>query len=180
MNKIVMLSLIFAFSEFLLMIVKHSKIQTSRSRNDKGSLILMWLVITIGFIGGFRLSEPVNQFWLGFGSGFLIVGVIIRWLAILQLGKSFTVDVAITETAYLKTDGLFKRIRHPSYLGLLMIITGFSAAMSSFFSFLVLVIPVFLAIIYRISVEEELLISEFGDRYIEYKANTKKIIPGIF
>jgi protein-S-isoprenylcysteine O-methyltransferase Ste14 len=180
MNNIVLLSLIFAFSEFLLVLAKHSKTGTSKTRKDRGSLILMWLVISTGFCGGFFLSNPISPFWLGFGSVFIIFGVIIRWIAILQLGKSFTVDVAITETARLKTDGMYSWVRHPSYFGLLMILAGFSSLMSSIYSFLVLVIPVFLAVIYRISVEEELLIGEFGNSYLEYRQNTKKIIPGIF
>jgi protein-S-isoprenylcysteine O-methyltransferase Ste14 len=180
MNRIILLSYLFAFSEFILMIIKRSKTGRIRSRRDKGSLILLWVCITMGFTGGFFLSGPAVQFWSGFGTGFLIGGLIIRWIAIIQLGKSFTVDVAITEAAELKTDGMYERLRHPSYLGLIMIITGFSALMNSFLSFTVLVIPVFLAVLYRIKVEEELLISEFGPRYINYMASTKKIIPFIF
>jgi protein-S-isoprenylcysteine O-methyltransferase Ste14 len=95
-------------------------------------------------------------------------------------GEILTVDVAITDTAKLKQDGLYKRIRHPSYLGLLLIITGFSITMNSFYSFLVFILPVVFAIIYRISVEEKVLINEFGHDYSEYASKTKKLIPGIF
>jgi len=52
--------------------------------------------------------------------------------------------------------------------------------MSSIYSFLVLVVPVTAAVLYRINVEEELLINEFGKTYLDYKANTKKLIPGIY
>jgi protein-S-isoprenylcysteine O-methyltransferase Ste14 len=180
MISLVYLSLIFAFSELMLMIVKHSKTGRAKVRKDKGSLVLLWAIITIGFTGGFLLSKPVSQFFAGAGLAFIIGGLIYRWIAILQLGKSFTVDVAITDAPDLKTDGLYERIRHPSYLGLLMIVVGFSSTMSSVMSFLVLAVPVFLAITYRISVEEKLLISEFGERYIRYKAETKKLIPGIY
>jgi protein-S-isoprenylcysteine O-methyltransferase Ste14 len=180
MNIIVLFSLLFAFSELLLMLLKHSKTRTSKTRNDRGSLVLLWIIITTGFTGGFFLARPVNQFWLGFGTVLLIAGLIIRWVAVLQLGKSFTVDVAITDAAKLRTNGIYKRIRHPGYLGILMIVTGFSSLMSSYYSFLVLAIPVLLAIIYRIRVEEKVLISEFGDSYLNYMAGTKRLIPGIY
>ena len=180
MNIIILLSYAFAFSEFILFLVKRSSGRTSTTRENRGSLILLWLTITLGLTGGFFLSGPINHFWMGFGSVFLITGLIIRWIAILQLGKSFTVDVAITDKAQLKTDGIYARVRHPSYLGILMIVIGFSAAMSSLYSFLVLVIPVFLAILYRISIEEELLTREYGSDYIEYRKTTKKIFPGIY
>jgi protein-S-isoprenylcysteine O-methyltransferase Ste14 len=180
MNKLVLLSYLFCLSELILAVVKRSKSGNLRSRRDKGSLILLWVCITLGFTGGFFLSGNQSQFWTGFGITLLAGGIIIRWIAILQLGKSFTVDVAITETAKLKTDGIYERVRHPSYLGLLLIVTGFSAMMNSIMSFIILVIPVFLAVIYRIKVEEELLLSEFGSRYNDYKNSTKKLFPGIF
>jgi len=180
MMTIVYLSLVFGFSELMLMIFKRSKAGFSKTQKDNGSMIVIWILITLGFFGGFYLSKPVNDFLEGFGFIFIVAGLIIRWVAILQLGKSFTVDVAITDTAKLKTDGLYERVRHPSYSGLLAIVMGFSFIMSSFYSFLVLSIPVFLAICYRIDVEEKVLINEFGNSYLEYKSRTKRIIPGIF
>lgn len=180
MTTIVYFSWAFAFSELILMLVKRSKAGTSKTRKDRGSLILLWIIITIGFIVGFLLSKPVNQFWAGFGFVLLFFGLIIRWISILQLGRSFTVDVAITDVAKLKTDGIYERVRHPSYSGLLSVITGFALIMSSVYSFLVFVIPVFLAIAYRINVEEKVLINEFGNSYLEYKSRTNSIIPGIY
>ena len=174
------MSFAFALSEFLLMIIKRSDSTTSKTRKDSGSMIFLWLMITVGFTCGFILSKPVNNFWTGFGIPLIIAGLIVRWVAILQLGNSFTVDVAITYAAGLKTDGIYKRIRHPSYSGILMIIVGFSAIMSSLNSFLVLVIPVFTAIIYRISIEEKVLMNEFGESYLKYSSKTKKLIPLIY
>jgi protein-S-isoprenylcysteine O-methyltransferase Ste14 len=174
------MSFAFALSEFLLMLIKRSDSTTSRTRKDRGSLIFLWLMITIGFTCGFILSKPVNPFLTAFGMPLIIGGLIIRWTAILQLGNSFTVDVAITDTAGLKTDGIYERIRHPSYSGLLLVITGFSATMNSIYSFLVLVIPVLIAVIYRVSVEEKVLMNEFGVAYSEYKSRTKKLIPGVY
>jgi protein-S-isoprenylcysteine O-methyltransferase Ste14 len=180
MRPIVYLSFAYAFSEFLLMLIKRSKEGIVKTRKDRGSLIFLWLMITIGFVGGFYLSKPINDFWAGFGFPLIIGGLIIRWIAILQLGNSFTVDVAINNAANLKTDGIYERVRHPSYSGILLVVTGFSATMNSLYSFLVLVVPVFMAVIYRVSVEESVLINEFGDKYQLYKTKTKKLIPGIY
>ena len=48
--------------------------------------------------------------------------------------------------------------------------------MGSIYSFLVLVIPVTVAVIYRINIEEELLTKEFGKSYTDYKSNTRRLI----
>jgi protein-S-isoprenylcysteine O-methyltransferase Ste14 len=179
------MSLVFAFSEFLLMLIKHSRIKTVKTRMDQGSMILIWVMITFGFTAGFLLAKhdswkSVNSIITVFGLLLILIGIIIRWIAIVQLGKSFTVDVAITDKARLKTDGLFRRIRHPSYLGLLITIIGFSATMNSLISFFIFSIPVTLAVLYRIRVEEKVLFQEFGDNYTDYKSKTKKLIPGIY
>lgn len=180
MIPLIYLSFIFGASEILLAIVRHSKSGKTKIRGDKGSLIFLWLAISAGFTGGFILSKPIDGFWAGFGLPLLVFGFIIRWVSIIQLGKSFTVDVAIGESADLKTDGIYERIRHPSYAGLLLIVVGFSSTMGSVYSFLVFTIPVFMAITYRITIEEKVLVNEFGDRYLKYKTKTKRIIPGIF
>jgi protein-S-isoprenylcysteine O-methyltransferase Ste14 len=88
--------------------------------------------------------------------------------------------VAINQTHQLKTDGLYKIVRHPGYLGLIMITAGLSIGMNSLLSFIVVTIPIFLAIMYRIYVEEKVLIKEFGDRYMEYSQSTKKLLPYFF
>ena len=180
MIPLIWLTIAFALSEIILAIVKHSQSGTTKNRNDRGSMILLWIMITSGITGGFFLAKPVIPFWSGFGFVFIISGLIIRWIAIVQLGKSFTVDVSVSKKSCLKTDGFYTRIRHPSYSGLLSVIVGFAATMSSFYSFLILVIPSLLAVIYRIRVEEELMAAEFGDSYIEYKSVSKKLIPGIY
>jgi protein-S-isoprenylcysteine O-methyltransferase Ste14 len=179
------MSFVFAFSEFLLMLIKHSRIKTAKTRMDQGSMILIWVMITFGFTAGFFLAKhdswkSVNSIITIFGLLSILIGIIIRWIAIVQLGKSFTVDVAITDKARLKTDGLFRRIRHPSYLGLLITIIGFSATMNSLISFFIFSIPVTLAVLYRIRVEEKVLFQEFGNNYTDYKSKTKKLIPRIY
>ena len=167
------------------MLVKHSKIKNVKTRNDQGSMILIWVMITFGFIAGFFLArhdswKPINYIITDVGLLVILMGIIMRWIAIVQLGKSFTVDVAITDTARLKTDGLYRQIRHPSYLGLLLVVFGFSITMNSLISFSVFVIPVTFAVLNRIRVEETVLFHEFGTGYSEYRSKTKKLIPGIY
>lgn len=174
------MSLAFGFSELLLLLIKRSKTGRTKIQKDQGSLILLWVAITIGFTAGFFFSKPTSEFLFGFGIGFVISGLLIRWLSIIQLGKSFTVDIAIMHSSQLITDGMYERIRHPSYSGLLAIVLGFAITMGSIISFFVFVIPVICAIIYRIEIEEKILRQEFGDDYNNYMKETKKVIPGIY
>lgn len=74
MRVLVYLSFAYGFSELLLMLIKRSREATVKTRHDRGSLIFLWAMITIGFSAGFFLSKPVNQFWAGFGYPPMIAG----------------------------------------------------------------------------------------------------------
>ena len=182
---LICLSYLFGISELILTVTKRSKQKYVKKKNDRGSLIILWVIIIIGITVGFNLANyrtwnSINYFVYAVGILFYVAGIIIRWTAIVQLRKAFTVDVAISEKQELKTDGLYRIVRHPSYLGTIMIVSGLSLCMNSLLSFLVITIPVFFANIYRIHVEEAVLQEEFGKKYEEYCRTTKTIIPFIY
>ena len=178
-------ALLFLLSEIILFIVKRSKTREVKIRKDKSSMLVLWLVISVSIFGGIYFGHlfPNSKeflFLVWIGLGLLFIGFAIRWAAIVQLKKGFTVDVSIAQNHKLKDDGLYKNIRHPSYLGLIIQFLGLSLLFNSWFTMLIINIPVFLALAYRIKIEEELLCSAFGEEYENYKKRTKRILPGIF
>jgi protein-S-isoprenylcysteine O-methyltransferase Ste14 len=185
MNIVLYLSLVFGFSELALLFFKRSKSGLVKTRSDNGSLILLWFLmiscITAGFFNAkYNQWDPLNYALALAGILLYITGLIIRWMLIRQLKKRFTVNVAINREHVLETGGLFKYIRHPSYAGLMLILSGLGLAMNSLISFIIVVIPVFLGLNYRIFIEEKLLGLEFGEEYADFKAKRKKIIPFIW
>ncbi|MFI5159412.1 MAG: methyltransferase family protein [Sphingobacteriales bacterium] len=181
------LQIAFFVSEVLLLLFKRSKNSGQRNNSDKRSLLILWIVIVVAFTLGNFIGREYPVWYINnyeivvyTGMAICILGFAIRWTAVIQLGKMFTVDVTITDNHNLKTNGLYKIVRHPSYLGLLMIIAGLAICLNSIAGFLMIVVPSFLAINHRIKVEEQVLIAEFGEQYIDYKKRISKIIPGIF
>ncbi len=177
---------VFGISEVLLLILKRSKHAGAKSKKDGNSLQLLWIVITGclvagNVIAGVYILIPIEgSAFIIIGMALTIVGFIIRWIAIVQLGSMFTVDVAISSQHVLKTNGLYKLVRHPSYLGLMLIIAGIAFLTNNVLSCAVIIVPVFLALNYRISVEEKALTDEFGEQYLEYKRKVKRIVPLIY
>jgi protein-S-isoprenylcysteine O-methyltransferase Ste14 len=45
---------------------------------------------------------------------------------------------------------------------------------------MVIFVPILLAFIYRIRVEEAVLIQAFGDQYGQYMLKTSRLLPGIY
>ena len=108
-----------------------------------------------------------------------VVGSVLRVGAVFVLGNRFSGLVAIQEGHELVTSGLYRVIRHPSYLGLLLFLLGWALVFRSVIGVLVslLILPPLIA---RMNSEEALLESEFGERYSEYRRRTWRLVPFVY
>jgi len=71
-------------------------------------------------------------------------------------------------------------IRHPGYLGQLIIFLGISTCLSNWISILLMIIPVLFGYLNRINVEEKFMIEQMGQKYVDYQKHTKRLIPTIY
>jgi protein-S-isoprenylcysteine O-methyltransferase Ste14 len=108
-----------------------------------------------------------------------VVGGVLRLAPVFVLGRRFSGLVAIQEGHELETGGLYRVIRHPSYLGLLLGLFGWALVFRSLIGVLVslLLIPPLVA---RMNSEEALLASEFGERYSDYRRRTWRLLPFLY
>jgi protein-S-isoprenylcysteine O-methyltransferase Ste14 len=110
----------------------------------------------------------------------LILGLGVRAVAIVTLGKAFSANVAMLPGQRLKRTGLYGLVRHPSYLGLEMIFLAFALHSRTWACFAVVLVPPTLAVLLRIEVEEKALRLAFGADYEDYSRHTKRLIPGVY
>ena len=96
------------------------------------------------------------------------IGSIIRLVAVFALGHRFSGLVAIQPDHKLKTDGIYKHIRHPSYTGLLLSMIGWVLVFRSAIG-LVLNLVLLLLLLSRIADEEKFLETEFASEYRDYR-----------
>jgi protein-S-isoprenylcysteine O-methyltransferase Ste14 len=113
------------------------------------------------------------------GLALFVIGIILRLAPVFVLGRRFSGLVAIQEGHELVTGGLYRVIRHPSYLGLLLALFGWALVFRSSIGFLVslLLIPPLVA---RMNSEEALLESEFGEQYSAYRRRTWRLVPFVY
>jgi len=160
--------------------------RNKKSVHDRGSLVLLRITFTISFVTAefadlHAASIPFPTFRLRIAALiFVIVGLAIRWTAIMRLGRLFTSNVAIQQSHKIITDGLYGYVRHPSYTGLLLAVLGLAISHHNWLSFLIIVVPITAAVLYRIHIEETALTAAFRQDYVLYSRGTKRLVPGVY
>ncbi len=180
------LTALWGIGEILLIVLTQTRPAEGKVQ-DRGSQIILLAVIFISLnIDGwmhrfFAIDMPGSYSWLRTAAlGILILGLAIRATAIFTLGKAFSTNVATRAGQGLERSGLYSLVRHPSYLGLEVILLAFAAHTRTWACFAVVLVPSTLAVLYRIHVEETALRLAFGADYEEYSRSTKRLIPGIY
>jgi protein-S-isoprenylcysteine O-methyltransferase Ste14 len=107
------------------------------------------------------------------------VGGVLRIMPVYVLRNRFSGLVAIQAGHQLETRGIYRVIRHPSYLGLLISSLGWVLAFRSAVG-VVLVATLLVPLLARIHAEERLLSEHFGAEYEAYCARTWRLLPGIY
>jgi protein-S-isoprenylcysteine O-methyltransferase Ste14 len=129
----------------------------------------------------FPVDMPGSYSWLRPAAfGILILGLGVRVVAIVTLGRAFSTNVATRAGQRLQRSGLYSLVRHPSYLGLELILLAFALHARTWACFAVVLVPPTLAVLYRIHVEETALRLAFGADYEDYSRSTKRLIPGVY
>lgn len=106
-------------------------------------------------------------------------GGVLRLVPVFVLGRRFSGLVAIQQGHTLVTDGVYRFIRHPSYLGLLINSLGWVLVFRSAIG-LILVALLLVPLVARMNSEEALLRAAFGREYNAYCARTSRLIPGVY
>ena len=186
-RTLALLTLLFFGSEFALALFRRSRHADGATRKDGGSIHVLWIVITLAITTAIALSGdrpgylPFPRAWLRAVAFPLFAGgLTFRWWAVITLGKFFTVDVATHDDHALVDTGPFRYVRHPSYTGLIAAFLAFGVSLGNAASLLVLIVPIIVALAYRMRVEEAALRKALGASYVDYCARTKRLIPGVF
>src|SRR4249919_1627006 len=186
MSVSLLLGLVYLISESLLTVTRRSRSRTG-SKQDRSTLRVVWLVITASVAAGIYVAKqwpaaalPHHKSFVFAGLVLFVAGLILRWWAIITLGRFFTVDVTIEKDHELVERGPFRILRHPSYSGVLLAFVGLALSLRNWAALLVILIPIGAAFIHRMNVEEDALSRALGLRYAEYMKRTKRLVPFIY
>ncbi len=185
MSLSLQLGLVYLISEVLLTITRRSRSRTG-TKQDRSTLGVIWMVIMVSIAAGVYVAArwPAaalhGQMFALVGVLLFVAGLLLRWWAIITLGRFFTVDVVIEKDHEVVERGPFRVVRHPSYTGVLLAFVGFALSLRNWAALLVILVPIFAAFIRRMNVEEDALSRALGSRYADYMRRTKRLVPFIY
>ena len=156
-------------------------------REDRGNRWVLAVFTVIGLLMGWLPAYTDRlDVWTLDGAAIRWLGVVVsaaggalRLWPVFVLGHRFSGLVAIQPGHTLVTTGIYRIVRHPSYLGLLVASLGWVLAFRSGIGVLLTALTL-VPLIARIRAEERLLLTQFGAEYDAYRGRTSRLVPGIY
>lgn len=157
-----------------------NKTDDAHGYNGKVFIVISLLELIVVGIYAFKFEwyKYLLPFWYlendtlsKIGWGFLILSLIVVWVAQSQMANSWRIGIDEKNKTQLVTKGLFSISRNPIFLGIMMTNIGLFLVIPNAFSLLIVALST-ISINTQIRLEEEFLKQEFRNDYLEY---TKKV-----
>ena len=133
-----------------------------------------WFVAMLAEV--FLLDRPFVLWLAALGLAGLIVGQLLRYTAIRALGPRWTVNIMILPQAPAVSSGLYGKIRHPNYLGVILEIACVPLLHTAWITSVVFTMLNALLLRVRIRTEEQAL--REANRYDETFGDRPRFLPG--
>jgi protein-S-isoprenylcysteine O-methyltransferase Ste14 len=151
--------------------------RTRASGRDRAPVVANFTAVVLFFaslivtIGRFQLALALSGCLLAFAGA----GLVRR--SRVELGAAWSLLPEADPNTGLVTTGPYRFVRHPIYLGFILLALGAALAFSSWPALCIVLAGVVPTFAWRAHAEEALLSSTFGERFTTYRRRTKMIIP---
>jgi protein-S-isoprenylcysteine O-methyltransferase Ste14 len=180
-----------SFYWFIDLLLRKDSVAKSRAptEHDNGTTRFIGVVFAVSWLL-LILTTLLNQSQIGIiephllftaiGVVLMATGVVLRVIAMRTLGKFFTRTLQLREEHHVVSDGIYRRVRHPGYLGDIVLFVGSGIATSNVITTVLILGVILPAFMRRIVTEERMLTDQLGKEYTDYRTKTWKLIPFVF
>ena len=146
------------------------------------SFVLSMFFLFIGPILNYFNFATLRPEFFFFSIGFvcMIFGMLLRIVSVRTLGNYYTSTLQTLEHQTIINKGIYRYIRHPGYLGNIILFIGSAIAITNIFITFIIIITIIPSYLRRVKYEELMLERKFDEQYRIYKSKTKKFIPLLF
>jgi len=137
---------------------------------------LIWIATPV-----FAFAEyPLRPILLVVGTLCLALGLWLFHRSHADLGTNWSITLEVREKHQLITKGIYRSIRHPMYLALLLYSLGQTIALPNWVAGPSYLVAFGILFVFRVRREERMMVEEFGADYEAYMARTKRLIPRVW
>jgi protein-S-isoprenylcysteine O-methyltransferase len=111
------------------------------------------------------------------GPVLMLAAIALRMSAALTLGRFYTRTLRTAADQHVVRNGPYRFVRHPGYLGTLLMWTGFGLSTRDWLIGAICGAGMWLAYRRRIAAEETMLVQQLGDAYRDYMRTTPALLP---
>jgi len=105
-------------------------------------------------------------------------GLALRIWAMQHLGRYYSRTLRIQDDQHVVDDGPYRYVRHPGYLGSILVWTGAELAINPVLAVLT---AIALVVVYTRRIEaEEAMLTAWNPRYREYQQHSRRLVPGVW
>jgi protein-S-isoprenylcysteine O-methyltransferase Ste14 len=137
---------------------------------------VVWMIVPV-----FAFADyPLRPLPLFIGVACLAIGLWLLFRSHVDLGKNWSITLAIRENHELQTQGVYRQIRHPMYAALLLYAIGQMLVLPNWIAGPSYLLAIVLLVALRLNAEEQMMLARFGAEYRAYKARTKRFVPSVW
>lgn len=138
--------------------------------------IAAFLVFIVGVVSIFLGTSCGSVLVRIIGAAMGIAGTAVFITSVLTMRDSWRAGVSVTDRTELVTSGIYQISRNPAFLGFDLLYIGI---LMMFFNWVLCAVSIFAILMYHlqiVNVEEEFLLTTFGDEYLQYKKKVRRYI----
>jgi protein-S-isoprenylcysteine O-methyltransferase Ste14 len=163
-------------------------VPVARSRKGPRELVLLAIAAVAFFLPLIWIATPAFAFAdyplhpvpLFAGALLLALGLWLFYRSHADLGTNWSITLEVREEHQLVTRGVYRRVRHPMYLALLIYSAGQALALPNWLAGPSYAVAMVLLFALRVGPEERMMLEQFGKDYEAYRVTTRRLIPGVW
>lgn len=159
----------------------------SNKSKEKGVISGEWTLWALTFVYILVISLTLIEFlFVRRASNYIIslIGFLLFWVAFLgrnysirALGKFHSINIEIKKDHRIIRTGLYKYLRHPYYLSIILEVTAIPIIFNCYYTFCFSLLAYVPLVFVRVYLEESAMSEKIGEMFIEYKSEVNAFIP---
>ncbi|MCH8149128.1 MAG: isoprenylcysteine carboxylmethyltransferase family protein [Planctomycetes bacterium] len=134
---------------------------------------VVWITTSLFAVAEYTL-HPVPY---GVGLGMMVLGLWLFYCSHTDLGTNWSVTLQTREEHSLVTTGIYSRIRHPMYSSMFALGVAQALFLPNWIVGPAYLVSFGLLYVFRVRIEERMMLDRFGTEYEDYVQRTGRLIP---